>query len=153
MARDRVLPGALGRVSRRYATPVQASLVVGVLAVGLAWVYLLATSVQSAFNDVVAVSGLLFAVFYIFTALATIIYYRRLMRARAWDAVTHSRSGAGGVNRRPTRSTGRAAARSGTVVRTRLPRRAPARPSSRISRSTVHLGSRTFWFFRGDPRV
>ena len=91
MARDRVLPGALSRVSRRYAMPVQASLVVGVLAVGLAWVYLLATSVQSAFNDVVAVSGLLFAVFYIFTALATIIYYRRLMRARAWDAVTHSR--------------------------------------------------------------
>ena len=32
---------------------------------------------QNAFNDVVAVTGLLFAVFYILTALATIVYYRR----------------------------------------------------------------------------
>jgi amino acid transporter len=88
MARDRVLPSTLSRVSDRYATPVQASLVVGVLIVGLAWVYLLTTSVQSAFNDVVAVAGLIFAVFYIFTALATITYYRRLVRASAKDAIT-----------------------------------------------------------------
>ena len=52
-------------------------------------------------------------------------------------SATHSRSGAGGLKRRPTRSAGRGAAGSGTVVRLRLPRRAPARPSWRISRSTV----------------
>jgi DMSO reductase anchor subunit len=40
-------------------------------------VYLLATSVQGAFDDVVNVSGLLFAAFYILTALATVAYYRR----------------------------------------------------------------------------
>ena len=40
---------------------------------------LLATSVQSAFTDVVDVSGLLFAIFYIGTALATITFYRRLV--------------------------------------------------------------------------
>ena len=39
--------------------------------------YLLADSVQGAFNDVVNVSGLLFAAFYILTALATVAYYRR----------------------------------------------------------------------------
>ena len=77
MARDRVLPAPLAQVSGRYATPVNASVVVGVLIIALAWVYLLATSVQNAFNDVVDVAGLLFAVFYILTALATMTYYRQ----------------------------------------------------------------------------
>ena len=48
----------------------------------ITWVYLLATSVQNAFNDVVDVTGLLFAAFYILTALATIVYYRRRVLAR-----------------------------------------------------------------------
>jgi len=51
------------------------------------WIYLLATSVQNAFTDVVNVSGLLFGAFYILTALATIAYYRRRILASAWDAV------------------------------------------------------------------
>jgi amino acid transporter len=87
MARDRVLPTALSRVSGRYATPVVASAVIGVLIVALAWVYLLATSVENAFDDVVDVSGLLFAVFYISTALATVTYYRRLVRSGAKNLV------------------------------------------------------------------
>jgi len=87
MARDRVLPPALSKISGRYATPVNASVVVGVLIVALAWVYLLATTVQNAFNDVVAVAGLLFAVFYIFTALATITYYRQLVASGARNAL------------------------------------------------------------------
>jgi hypothetical protein len=44
-------------------------------------------SVQSAFNAVVNVSGLLFAAFYILTALATMAYYRRRVLASAWDAI------------------------------------------------------------------
>lgn len=87
MARDRVLPRPLARVSGRYATPAIASVVIGVLIVALAWIYLLATSVQNAFDDVVDVSGLLFAIFYIFTALATVVYYRRLIAARMRDAL------------------------------------------------------------------
>ena len=87
MARDRVLPAPLARVSGRYATPVNASVVVGVLIVGLAWVYLLATSVQNAFTDVVDVAGILFAVFYILTALATMTYYRRLVTAGLGNAL------------------------------------------------------------------
>jgi amino acid transporter len=86
MASYRVLPEFLADVSRRFATPVAASVIAGLLITGLAWVYLLATSVQNAFNDVVAVSGLLFGVFYILTALATVIYYRRRL-ARPRDAV------------------------------------------------------------------
>jgi len=87
MASYRTLPTFLGTVSRRYATPVNASIVVGLLIVGLAWVYLLTTSVQNAFNDVVAVAGLLFAIFYILTAAAAMIYYRRRIFKGVWDAV------------------------------------------------------------------
>jgi hypothetical protein len=67
---------------------VAASLIVGVLLIGLTWVYLLATSVQNAFNNVIDVTGLLFAIFYMLTALATIVYYRRRVISSFWDAVT-----------------------------------------------------------------
>ena len=53
MASYRALPEFLANVSRRFATPVAASIVVGVLLIALTWVYLLATSVQNAFNDVI----------------------------------------------------------------------------------------------------
>jgi amino acid transporter len=85
MASYRVLPAFLANVSRRYATPVAASVVVGVLIVGLSTVYFIATSVHNAFNDVVAVTGLLFSVFYILTAVAAIVYYRRRVFRSAWD--------------------------------------------------------------------
>jgi amino acid transporter len=77
MASYRALPAPLGNVSRRFNTPVLASVVVGVLLIAITWIYLLATSVQNAFSDVIDVTGLMFAIFYILTALATIVYYRR----------------------------------------------------------------------------
>jgi amino acid transporter len=77
MASYRALPGFLGNVSGRFRTPVTASVLVGVSLIGLVWVYYLATSVQDAFSDVIDVTGLLFSIFYILTALATIVYYRR----------------------------------------------------------------------------
>ncbi|HEY6310718.1 MAG TPA: APC family permease [Streptosporangiaceae bacterium] len=87
MASYRTLPQFLANVSRRFATPVAASILVGLLILGLTWVYLLTTSMQNAFNDVVAVSGLLFAIFYVLTALATIVYYWRRVLTSAWDAL------------------------------------------------------------------
>src|SRR5208283_1733749 len=87
MANRRVLPPALGIVNRRLSTPVVASVVVGLVVVALTWIYLLATSVQNAFNDVVAITGLLFSLFYILTALATMAYYRRRLLARPKDGV------------------------------------------------------------------
>jgi amino acid transporter len=77
MASYRVLPAFLSNVSRRFATPVAASVVVGVLMIVLSAIYYLVTSVSGAFTDIVAVTGLLFAAFYILTALATVTYYRR----------------------------------------------------------------------------
>jgi amino acid transporter len=85
MASYRALPGFLSYVSRRFATPLPASLIAGVLLIALTWVYLLATSVQNAFNDVIDVTGLLFAIFYVLTALATIVYYRRRVISSFWD--------------------------------------------------------------------
>jgi amino acid transporter len=79
MARDRVLPRFLARVPGRYATPASASIVIGIVVMALTWVYLLATSVENAFTDVVDVAGILFALFYVATALATLTYYRKLL--------------------------------------------------------------------------
>jgi len=87
MAVHRTLPHSLAAVSRRFATPAAASLLVGLLLIALTWVYLLATSVQNAFTAVVDVSGLLFAAFYILTAMATLVYYRRRVLAGAGDAI------------------------------------------------------------------
>ena len=87
MASHRVLPGVLSRVSRRFATPVLASVAVGLVLLGITWTYLLATSLTSAFGDVIAVTGLLYAAFYILTALAAITYYRRRVLSTVRDAV------------------------------------------------------------------
>jgi amino acid transporter len=87
MASYRALPGFLSNVSRRYRTPAAASVAVGIVLIVLTWVYLLATSVQTAFNDVIAVTGQLFAIFYIMTALATMVYYRRRVFGGARDAL------------------------------------------------------------------
>jgi amino acid transporter len=88
MASRNVLPPFLGNVSARFGTPAWASLLVGGLIIALTWVYLLAASVQDAFTDVVDVTGLLFAIFYALTALATIAYYRRRIFSSIRDAVT-----------------------------------------------------------------
>jgi amino acid transporter len=85
MASYRALPEFLANVSRRFHTPVAASIIVGILLIALTWVYLLATTVQNAFDDVIAVTGQLFAIFYILTALATIVYYRRRVFGGVWD--------------------------------------------------------------------
>jgi amino acid transporter len=88
MAGHRALPEFLANVPRRFSTPATASIVFGALVIVLSWVYLLATSVVGAFDDVVAMTGLLFAIFYILTALACVVYYRRRVISGAWNAIT-----------------------------------------------------------------
>ena len=87
MARYRALPPLLGQVNRRFATPAAASALFGLVVVALAWVYLLATSVQNTFNDVVDITGLVFALFYVLTGLASIVYYRRRIFSGGRDTV------------------------------------------------------------------
>jgi amino acid transporter len=87
MGTYRALPSFLANISRRYSTPVAASILTGVFTIVIAAVYLLATSVQGAFSDVVGLSGQLFAAFYILTAIATIVYYRRRVVSSVWNAL------------------------------------------------------------------
>ena len=87
MASYRALPEFLSNVSRRFATPVAASVIVGLLIMVLSTTYFLATTVQTAFGDVINVTGLLFSIFYILTALAMIVYYRRRVLRSVWDAL------------------------------------------------------------------
>ena len=88
MAGHRTLPRFLASVARRFATPAAATIVFGGVVIALAWVYLLVTSVEDAFNYVVSLTGLLFALFYILTALAGIAYYRRRIARNVQDAIT-----------------------------------------------------------------
>jgi amino acid transporter len=87
MASYRTLPEFLGNVSRRFSTPAVASIAFGLVVTALAWVYLLATSVQNAFSYVVDLTGILFAIFYIVTALACMVYYRRRVISNGWDTI------------------------------------------------------------------
>lgn len=87
MASYRALPEFLSNVPRRFATPAAATIVFGVITIGLTVVYLLVTSVQNAFTDVVDATGELFALFYILTALASLVYYRRRVFSSVWNTV------------------------------------------------------------------
>ena len=87
MATWRVLPPFLANVSPRFATPVPASLIAGLILIVLTWVYLLTASVQNVFNDVINVTGQLYAGFYVLTALAAVVYYRCRILASARDAL------------------------------------------------------------------
>jgi len=85
MASHRLLPPFLGNVSRRFSTPVAASIVVGLVLLVMAWVYLLSTSVANVFGDIIAIVGLLYIAFYVLTAFAAIAYYRRRIFSNVRD--------------------------------------------------------------------
>jgi len=87
MASYRALPEFLARVSPRFSTPVTSSVVVGVLLAALTAVYLLATNVASAFDDIIALLGDFLAILYILTTLAALTYYRRRIIASWRDAI------------------------------------------------------------------
>ena len=125
MARDGLLPRPFALVSRRFSTPAVASIVVGLSIVGLAWIYMLATSVQSAFKDVVAVAGILFALFYICTAFAAIVFYRRRVLSSVKNMVTLGALPSGGrrVPRLDRRQVAAGRSRLSTLVARRSHRR------------------------------
>src|SRR3984893_16531339 len=87
MASHRVLPAILGQVNTRFATPAIASIVIGVILIAVTWVYLLSSSIATAFTSLIDVSGVLYASFYLLTALSAIVYYRRRIFSNAWDAI------------------------------------------------------------------
>jgi amino acid transporter len=87
MATYRVLPPILGQINRRFSTPAIGSIIIGAILIAATWAYLLSSSIATVFTEVVSTTGLLFAFFYILTALAAIVYYRRRVFSNAWDAM------------------------------------------------------------------
>ena len=88
MASHQVLPPALANVSPRHRTPITGTVIIAVILIAATWAYLLSTSIATVFTDVVSVTGLLFATFYLLTALAAVVYYRRRIFSNIRDAVT-----------------------------------------------------------------
>jgi amino acid transporter len=79
MGADGVLPRALGRAHPRFKTPWVATVIIGVLATAGTWIYIMgSSSVVSSFDTIVSVDGLLFALFYVFTGLAMVVYFRKM---------------------------------------------------------------------------
>jgi amino acid transporter len=87
MASNRVLPVSLSTVSRRFSTPVIATAVVGIVLLIATLIFLLISSIQNAFFDVIDVTGILYAAFYVLTALATMAYFRRRVMSNFASAV------------------------------------------------------------------
>jgi amino acid transporter len=88
MASHQVLPPALANVSPRHRTPITGTVIIALILIAATWAYLLSTSIATVFTDVVSVTGLLFATFYLLTALAAVVYYRRRIFGNVRDAVT-----------------------------------------------------------------
>jgi amino acid transporter len=85
MGTDRLLPGRFARVHPKFRTPMFATVFWGLVMVVVADLYVVWSSLASAFDDVVNAEAIAFTVFYIFTALATTWYYRRLLRRSLVD--------------------------------------------------------------------
>jgi amino acid transporter len=87
MASHRLLPSVLGNISPRFKTPAAGSILTGLTLIVIVWAYLLSSSMASAFTQLIDVTGILTAGFYILTALAPTAYYQRRVLSYAWDAL------------------------------------------------------------------
>jgi amino acid transporter len=87
MASHRTLPEVLSNVSRRFRTPAVATAGVGAILIIATWLFLLTSSIQNAFYEVVGVTGILYAAFYVLTAFATIVYFRRRVISNVGSAL------------------------------------------------------------------
>ncbi len=76
MGRDRVFPVWFAQVSPKYRTPMNATILVGLLNVVFLWASTLVGSIGQALSDVVSTLGLMAAMFYLLTAVTAIWCYR-----------------------------------------------------------------------------
>ena len=88
MGSDGVLPRQFAITTSRFKTPVLATIVIGVIAAIGVWLYTFGSStVQNSFTTIVSVDGLLFALYYALTGIATMVYYRKLAVRGTWSFV------------------------------------------------------------------
>jgi amino acid transporter len=79
MGADGVLPRGFARTSSKYKTPFVATLIVAIVATIIVWIYALSSSsVVTAFQSLVSISGLLYGIYYIGTGVSTLFYFRRI---------------------------------------------------------------------------
>lgn len=83
MGRDRVIPGWFGQVSARFKTPLNATILLGLLNIVFLWGATLISTVGNALADIVATLGLMAALFYLLTAGTAVWYYRRSITSSA----------------------------------------------------------------------
>ena len=83
MGRDRVFPTWFAQVSQKYRTPMNATVLLGLLNVVFLWGSTLVGSVGTALSDVVSTLGLMAAMFYLLTAVTAIWCYRRSITSSA----------------------------------------------------------------------
>ena len=79
MSRDRVLPAKLGSVSERFRTPWFATAALGGVMIVFGIVDEYSSSVSTAIDNLVTVSGFLYSLFYAITGLAAAWFYRRFI--------------------------------------------------------------------------
>ncbi len=77
MGRDRVIPGWFAMVNPRWRTPLNATILMGLLNLVFLWGSTLVGSIGTALADIVATLGLIAALFYLLTAVAALWFYRR----------------------------------------------------------------------------
>jgi amino acid transporter len=77
MGRDRVFPTWFSQVNPKYRTPMNATVLVGLLNIVFLWGSTLIGSIGKALNDVVSTLGLMAAMFYLLTAVTAIWCYRK----------------------------------------------------------------------------
>ncbi len=85
MGRDRVFPRWFGQVSAHYRTPMNATVLVGLLNVVFLWGSTLVGSIGTALGDIVSTLGLIAAMFYLLTAGTAIWCYRRSITSSVAD--------------------------------------------------------------------
>jgi len=86
MGSDGVLPRSFARTHPVFKTPTLATIVIGIIAAIGVWLYTFgSSSVQNSFDTIVSVDGLLFALFYALTGIATAVYYRKLAMRSPWS--------------------------------------------------------------------
>jgi len=85
LGRDRTVPAALGRVNRRFLTPVAGLLVMGLVPILALALYLAGTSLQKAIVYIDSTGGLLFAGYYVVISLYSLWYYRSMLFKNAKD--------------------------------------------------------------------
>jgi len=87
MGSDRLLPKFFGAIHPRFRTPAWGTILFGVITVGVTILYVYSSSVATSFDTVVTSVGVLFALFYAVTGIATAWYYRALLRRSLRDVL------------------------------------------------------------------